>query len=58
VHKSSRESNEADADYDAKIENAKLIDENLQRMKEYSEWPVDLQKITTPPEFVGDAISG
>ena len=58
VHKLSRESSEADAYNDAKIENAKLIDEDLQRMKEYSEWPIDLQKITTPPEIVGDAISG
>jgi len=34
------------------------IDQELLNEKEYSELPIDLQKITTPPEMVGDAISG
>ena len=58
VDESLLESKEAYANYDAQKNYADLIDQELQRAKEYSEWPIDLQKITTQPEMLGDMISG
>jgi hypothetical protein len=58
LHKLSHESNQADAYCDASRDYAYLVEQKLQHAKECSAWPVDLQEITTPPELVGDAISG
>lgn len=58
VHKSSLESNDAGAFYDSHNTYVDVIDQELQRAKEYSQWPIDLQNITTPPAMVGDATTG
>ena len=52
------ESEESYANFYAQNNYAKRIDQELQHTKECSHWPMDLQKITTQPELIGDIISG